>query len=242
MTADSVINTPWHLDGARLLLNIVTNESHQISLKKSYSTIQIPLYISNLTKESKVAVSIRYLWQGMIHIGLGWDHIAFVLCLFFLASGRHLSALISAFTIGHSITLGLAFLGYIHIPIQPIEILIALSIILMAREVLLIQEQKKSDAITNGFIMVILFGLVHGLGFASALKELGVADDELWLSLLFFNFGVEFGQLIFISGMLIFMALLAKVKWQEKIQTISVYTAGGLGVFWALERITAMFA
>jgi len=239
-TNDSVINTPWLLDGARLYLSLGQSDPMQITLNKSYSSMQVPLYIDNLAAQSTFEVLQKFLWQGMIHIWMGWDHIAFVFCLCLLASGYRLFALVSAFTIGHSITLGLAYFQLINIPIQPIEVLIALSIVLMAREIILTKEQQSPRGIYSALTVVILFGLVHGLGFASALKELGVQADDIWLSLLMFNLGVEAGQLIFVLTLLIIFAGLGKIKWQPAAKNIGVYSVGGLGVFWTLERIAVM--
>lgn len=237
---NTVIITPWQLDGARLLLAIDANNSQQISLKKSYGGMRVPLHVIRSEKQTNLEAAQNFLWQGMLHIWMGWDHITFVLCLCLLARGRHLIVLVSAFTVGHSITLGLAFFQVINIPIQPIEVLIALSIVLMARELLLNQQPQPLVSIKNGLILIIIYGLLHGLGFASALKELQIEPDSIWLSLLFFNLGVELGQVLFILVMLAIFSSLINSHWQLRVKNSCAYLVGGLGVFWTIERLAIL--
>jgi hypothetical protein len=235
--AEDKIVTPWYLDGASLTVSL-GNESFDTTLKRSLNTIEIPLSAAQ-SELSTTAVIQRYLWQGMLHIWFGWDHLAFVLCLCLLAKGKRLLTLITAFTIGHSLTLVLAFYQVVTIAIAPIEVLIAVSLILMAREGIELQRKQHEFALLGSMGVVVLFGLIHGLGFASALSELGVPQNEVGLALIFFNIGVELGQIAFIASLFVLYQL---VKPTGRIQLASItalYFVGCLGTFWAVERLVS---
>ncbi|WP_339720413.1 HupE/UreJ family protein [uncultured Paraglaciecola sp.] len=240
---NAAIITPWFIDGAKVLLNI-DGQSTSFTLKRSLDTTEIPLNHTTELTLSKSETVKRYLWQGMLHIWFGWDHLAFVLCLCLLASHWRLLTLITTFTVGHSLTLALAYYQVVNIPIAPIEILIAFSIMLMAREALVSMKWKRlglpTKALTASVGIVLLFGLIHGLGFASALSELGVPQNEIGLALLFFNLGVEAGQILFIAALYalsrVFLTL--KNKQIDFYLRISVlYVVGILGSFWVFERL-----
>lgn len=238
---DAVIVTPWNLDGATFQL-ITQERKASLALKRSLNTMVIPLLELSDNKLTKVETIKRYFWQGILHIWFGWDHLAFVMCLCLLARGYKLLKLVTAFTVGHSVTLALSFYQVVSVAIAPIEVLIAFSIVLMAREAFLHQtnkanSQQSSRALGTSTIVVILFGLIHGLGFASALEELGVPQNEIGLALLFFNVGVEAGQVMFILA----IALLSQLTHNEKIKrysrTAALFFVGSLGAFWSIERV-----
>lgn len=236
-STDDKIITPWYLDGASLTVNL-SEESFETTLKRSLQTMEIPLSLTQ-TALSPSAVVKRYLWQGMLHIWFGWDHLAFVLCLCLLAKGKRLLTLITAFTIGHSMTLALSFYQIVAVPIAPIEVLIAVSIVLMAREGIMLQLRQHKFALLGSMGVVVLFGLIHGLGFASALSELGVPQNEVGLALIFFNIGVEVGQVAFI-GSLSLLYMLIKPLGKVQIASLSaLYFVGCLGTFWAVERLVS---
>lgn len=234
---DAVIRTPWMIDGARLDVVLSDSESFQTTVQRSLGGMSIPLANVNNIRLTAGEVATTYLWQGMLHIWFGWDHLAFVFCLCLLATGYRLLALISMFTIGHSLTLCLAYFGVVNVPIQPIEVLIALSIVLMAREALFVEGGKQKFGLTASMAVVILFGLIHGLGFASALSELGVPEYELWLSLLFFNLGVELGQIAFILALIGISRLLKSISMEKTLRYAALYSVGAIGIFWAIERV-----
>jgi len=240
-----IIATPWYLDGARLLLNI-DNVNASVTLKRSLDTMLIPLTDTSEIRLTKAQTIKRYLWQGMLHIWFGWDHLAFVLCLCLLASAYRLLTLVTTFTLGHSLTLALSYYELVSIPIAPIEVLIAFSIMLMAKEALLTHKTKEATnsvdlsrtplfAASAG--VVLLFGLIHGLGFASALSELGVPQNEIGLALLFFNLGVEVGQIAFIAMLSGLSVLLKYSKFESFIRSTALYLVGVLGSFWVIERL-----
>jgi hypothetical protein len=234
------IVTPWYLDGARLFLNVEGNNKPVIL--KRLNTMVIPLTISSSISLSKTNTIKRYLWQGMLHIWFGWDHLAFVFCLCLLASGYRLFALITTFTVGHSVTLALAYYEVVTIPIVPIEVLIAFSIMLMAKEALLqktsTHDSNQSKVITASTGVVLLFGLIHGLGFASALSELGITQNEIGLALLFFNLGVEVGQILFILVLISILKTFKNFPYSRVVQLSSLYLVGILGAFWVVERLS----
>lgn len=233
---DAVIVTPWYLDGGKLQ---VSTQSHQFAttIRRTLNTMEVPMTQAGPLTLSAQETIKRYLWQGMLHIWFGWDHLAFVLCLCLLASGYRLLGLISTFTIGHSLTLALSYFDIVNIAIAPIEVLIALSIALMAREAILRIRNKHQVPMTASVGVVILFGLIHGLGFASALSELGVPQNEVGLALLFFNVGVEVGQIAFIGLVYLASLLIKNSKADVPVRYATLLFVGSLGMFWVIERI-----
>ncbi len=181
-----------------------------------------------------------YVGLGFDHILTGIDHLLFVFGLLLLAtSTRLLVETITAFTVGHSITLSLAALGIARVPSAPVEVLIALSIFLLAVE--LAREAPPSSTLLRRFpwVMAFLFGLLHGLGFAGALREIGLPSDDIPLSLFSFNVGIELGQLGFVLVVLTAGFLLRRVldrlpAWSER---IPVYGIGCLSAYWVLDRL-----
>ena len=185
---------------------------------------------------SVLQVAKDYLLLGIEHILLGFDHLSFVLALCLIASGWQLVKMITAFTLGHSMTLGLAFLGYVQLPAPPVEACIALSIAFVAREALRPEAERR-----HGFWLVAGFGLLHGLGFAGALSEIGISGPDLLLGLVAFNLGVEAGQLLFVAGVLALMqagrSLALQRPWQAP---AAAFGLGGLAMFWTLERLALL--
>lgn len=241
LRAGDVIHTPWQLDGASFRSNVMGMDAAR-SLSGDENGISIPVGSALSGARALPEIAWEYLVQGVLHIWMGWDHLAFVLCLCMIARGRRLIGLVTAFTIGHSLSLSLAFFELVHIPIPPVEAIIALSIAIMAREALLMRATT-SDAVTSHdfrrqMMIVIAFGLLHGLGFASALGELGVEQAERVPALIFFNIGVEAGQLIFVAVISALMAGLRLISMARPMQVASMMGVGALGCFWMVERIT----
>lgn len=235
-TAD-VIETPWPVDGATFTTNVM-GQQVQRSLPGTADGVTIPVGETSAPVRPFADVATDYLWQGIIHIWMGWDHLAFVLCLCLLTSGRRLLWLVTAFTLGHSISLALAFFEVVSIPIPPVEAIIALSIAFMAREALQLSRGASAiDGMGRYLTVVSLFGLLHGLGFASALGELGVAPHERVTGLIFFNLGVETGQLAFVAVVTGAMAALRGTAVLQPARATALYGVGILGAFWAVERV-----
>ncbi len=232
-----VITTAWKVDGATFTSNLDgTPITQTIAADAAGVTLEIGRDMVGARAFEEVATD--YGWQGIIHIWLGWDHLAFVFCLCLIARGRALIGLVTAFTVGHSISLGLAFFEVVTVPMMPVEAIIALSIAFMAREALIAQTDPEApDRTQRHLIVVSLFGLLHGLGFASALDELGVAPGEQVLGLVFFNVGVETGQLLFVAAVAAILWLGRHSAFLPAARATALYGVGVLGAFWVVERI-----
>ena len=204
---------------------------------------------------SALEVTRTYLVLGVEHILFGLDHLLFVLALLILVKGwRKLVGTITAFTIAHSITLAAATLGFVHVPSKPVEATIALSIIFVACEI--VRRRQGRSGLTEGWPWMIAFsfGLLHGLGFADALREMGLPQNAIPLALVFFNLGVELGQLLFIGLVMAVIAVAVRgakrfsqwnvapqpaFAWCEK---VSAYAIGAVAALWLIERTLSFVA
>lgn len=191
-------------------------------------------------------VARTYTWIGIEHILLGFDHLLFVLALVMIVrSTRKLLITVTAFTIAHSITLSLATLGLVHVPSPPVEAIIALSIVFVASEILQQRRGREGLASRKPWLVAFSFGLLHGFGFAGALAEVGLPENAIPLALLFFNIGVEIGQLIFIVGVLAAYHLLRRLVAGRfelaRLAPIPVYFIGGLASYWVFERVSGFW-
>jgi hydrogenase/urease accessory protein HupE len=191
-------------------------------------------------------VAATYLVLGVEHILLGIDHLLFVLALLILVTGaRRLVATVTAFTVAHSLTLAGATLGFVHVPGPPVEAIIALSIVFVAMEI--IRNRQGQAGLTERFpwVVAFTFGLLHGLGFAGALSEVGLPQSAIPVALLFFNVGVELGQLLFIASVFVAMALARRIMLRiavpqpEWAWRIPPYVIGSVAMFWVIERLAA---
>ena len=152
-----------------------------------------------------------YLWLGIEHLLFGIDHVLFVIGLVYLIPSRwELLKTVTAFTLAHSVTLALSVLELVRLPQGPVEAVIALSIVFLARELLLPPERRSQLTGRRPWIMAFIFGLLHGFGFAGALADIGLPRDQLAPALLLFNIGIEVGQLMIIAALL---ALLWAARW-----------------------------
>ncbi|MDX1386241.1 MAG: HupE/UreJ family protein [bacterium] len=195
-------------------------------------------------RESPLDLGRSYLILGFDHILTGLDHLLFILGLVLLIShGRQLLWTVTAFTLGHSLTLSLAALGLVNIPTAPVEALIALSIVALALE--LTRAKKTPPTFFHRFpwVMALGFGLLHGLGFAGALAEVGLPTGDIPLALFSFNVGIEMGQLLFIAGILMVRALwrLISLPYSTLAYRLIVYGIGSLSAYWFLERIFSVW-
>jgi hydrogenase/urease accessory protein HupE len=199
-------------------------------------------------------VTATYLRLGVEHILFGFDHLLFVLALVILVRGwRRIAVTVTAFTIAHSITLATATLGFVNVPGPPMEATIALSIMLVAVEILNVRRGKPSLTTRLPWLVAFSFGLLHGFGFAAALAEVGLPQHAIPLALLFFNVGVEIGQLIFVAVVLSLigllrcaaMQLLPPTVVQRTFDHLDIVVACGIGVmaaYWLAERTNSFFA
>jgi hypothetical protein len=189
-------------------------------------------------------VSGAYLMLGIEHILLGIDHLLFVGALLMLVSGwRRLVGTVTAFTLAHSITLAGATLGLIKAPPALIEVLIALSIVFAAAEIIHLRQGKQSLTASRPWLIAFAFGLLHGFGFAGALSAIGLPPEAVPTSLLFFNLGVEAGQLLFIAAVLLIIRTVLLLRWELPIwlRPAAAYGIGTLAAFWTMERTAAIW-
>lgn len=184
-----------------------------------------------------------YFTLGIEHILLGIDHLLFVLALALIVRGVGLLVkTITAFTVAHSITLALATLGYLNMPAAPVEAIIALSIVFVAAEI--IRSRRGQSGLTERapWIVAFTFGLLHGFGFAGALSQVGLPQNDIPMALLLFNAGVEAGQLAFVAVVLAIITLINRVRlplprWAS---LIPPYAIGGTAMFWVIQRMSAL--
>ncbi len=190
------------------------------------------------------AVATTYLVIGAKHILMGIDHLLFVLALLLLVSGlRMLLWTITAFTAAHSLTLAAATLGWVAVPQASIEAVIALSILFVASEIAQVSRGKSSNLSRRPWVVAFAFGLLHGFGFAGALTEVGLPESAIPIALLFFNLGVEAGQIAFIIAVLAAMAVARRYLSapQSSVRMAAAYGIGTVAAFWSIERIAAFW-
>ena len=183
-----------------------------------------------------------YLGLGFTHILFGFDHLLFVVALVLLIGGwRRLVATVTAFTVAHSLTLAATTLGWVSVARQPVEICIALSIVLVAREILRPPDAEPTLARRAPALIAFAFGLLHGFGFAAALAEIGLPQGEIPLALFAFNLGVELGQLAIVAATLALLAVLTRFARaiRQPATVAGAYAIGAIATAWLIERTLA---
>ena len=197
--------------------------------------------------QGRGSVVAAYLWHGIEHILLGYDHLLFVFALIWVVPNmRILLWTVTSFTLAHSITLALATLGWVRVPGPPVEATIALSIVLLAVELVRLQRGEESWIARWPWTVAFLFGLLHGLGFAGALAEIGLPRGDVPLALFAFNVGVELGQLAFIAAVLGLYGLAKRVERTAPlgawVRPAAPYAIGILASFWFFQRLASFWA
>ena len=194
-----------------------------------------------------------YLRLGIEHILFGFDHLLFVLALVILVRDwRRVALTVTAFTVAHSITLAAATLGLINVPGPPVEAAIALSIVLVAVEIVNARRGVPSLTARWPWLVAFCFGLLHGFGFASALAEVGLPHHAIPIALLFFNLGVEIGQLVLVAVVLTAgeqfrRAIALRLKpvlvqrTVDRLDVTAAYVIGAVAAYWIIERTSAFF-
>ncbi|TDG11966.1 HupE/UreJ family protein [Seongchinamella unica] len=235
---DGLVGDTLGIDGlgpnqasAMLMVSLLDGRQYQQVLNAEQTQFVVP------EEPGAGEVMGDYSFLGMEHIWGGIDHLLFVFGLLLLVGGgTRLLWTITAFTVGHSITLSLVTLGYFNYPVALVEFTIALSIFVLAVE--LTREGRNDLLWRNPWWLAGGFGLLHGMGFAGALAETGLPQDNVPLALLFFNIGIELGQIAFILLVLALWWLLRRPlgPWQEQLRWVPVYLLGGLSAMWCLER------
>jgi len=250
----SAVVTTWHLDcefadgnlaghaiglagladnqaSAMVIVELLNGQTYQQLLSAEISVFEIP--------EANAAARVfgDYIGLGVEHIWSGLDHLLFIFGLLLLVPARiRLIATITAFTLGHSVTLSLVALGLFSYPVALAELLIALSIFLLALE--LARSDGGGRWWRDPWYLAGSFGLLHGMGFAGALLETGLPQDNILLALLAFNLGIELGQLIFVAlAMAIWCVVAQPLQSRIKpLRSVFVYALGGLSAMWCMQR------
>ena len=227
-------------------VRLANGEEHVRILRPSESTWTIP------DAESRFGVAKEYTLLGIEHIWIGIDHLLFVACLLFIArSPRRLLVTITGFTVAHSITLALSALDLVRIPTPPVEAAIALSVVFLAWEI------AKGDETSLAYRFPVMvsssFGLLHGFGFAAVLRDIGLPQTELPTALLFFNIGVEIGQILFVLTLLVLFFLVRPLLMQllrlgskdavhwSSLTVPASYVIGGIASYWMLDRVSGFW-
>lgn len=213
-------------------INYLSGETQMAVLKPSSADMALGGPIGSPAK--------HYLWIGVEHIIYGWDHLLFVIGLTLLVARRQILGVATAFTLAHSITLVLAALGLINIPIRPVEILIAASIVLLGIEIIRKQKGHKSLATERPYLISFAIGLIHGCGFASALSEIGLPKGTELLALLLFNIGVELGQFAVVGLTIAALIAIAKfgTKARQRTEIFLTYGLSSIAMFWVIQRLS----
>ncbi|MGQ0502339.1 MAG: HupE/UreJ family protein [Panacagrimonas sp.] len=201
---------------------------------------QVQLFGSAEDRRSPWDIGSAYAALGVEHILAGIDHVMFVACLLFLVGfNRRLLLTITAFTAAHSLTLGLSAMDWLSLNPPPVEATIALSIMLVAKEALTPQPtlSRRWPA-----LVALLFGLVHGLGFAGALRDIGLPHHHLLVALLSFNLGVEFGQLLVVTLACVLYRAVRIWPRLAVARAPALYAIGSVAAFWSVGRIVRIWA
>jgi hypothetical protein len=194
--------------------------------------------VMDLTVETPPPAN-AYFGEGILHIVMGWDHLLFVLGLCLLVNRKQVLGVATSFTLAHSLTLAVAALGLFSFPSRPVEILIAASILLLAVEI--IRKWRGQEGLTaqRPYLVSFGIGLLHGLGFAGALADLGLPKGQELLALVLFNLGVEAGQFAIIAAALGvgYLGYRLAPKLTRPTATLATYAIGTIAAFWVIERI-----
>ena len=243
LTAADHLVLPWQRNGV-----LVVMEWHDGTVGRQFflsgqQGIVVEMSQLRAGSGSWQAAAERYTLLGIEHILTGIDHLLFVAGLLLLVQGaRRLLLTITAFTLAHSLTLALSVLGWVRLPREPVEAIIALSIVLLAVENVYLKRGQAGLTSRYPWLVSFLFGLVHGLGFASALGELGLPQSEVPQALLFFNLGVEAGQLMFVAAWLVLVWIWSKLRLSlpQRLVLAPHYALGSIASFWFLQRTLAI--
>jgi hydrogenase/urease accessory protein HupE len=246
---------PW-LEGTttRVVVDVDWRSGQRLLRVLTASTPRLKVYgVPASGLRALAPIVADYTRLGVEHILSGFDHLLFVVALTLLVRrGRMLLATITAFTLAHSVSLAVTVLGLVHVPAAPVEASIALSVVLVCAECLRTRNPRtgseppaiQEDSLTQRapWAVAFAFGLLHGLGFASALLELGLPEQHLPAALFAFNLGVELGQLGVIAAVIGLRALVARLRVARPwMRSGLVHAMGGVAAYWSLDRIVAIF-
>ena len=217
-------------------IDMADGEEHSAILRPATPSYVVP------ERTTKWTVATSYWKIGTIHILEGYDHLLFVLALLLIIPNLWmLFKTITAFTLAHSISLALATLGVVNMPGAPTEAVISLSILFLAVEIVHSRQGHVTFTEQYPWVVALAFGLVHGLGFAGALAEVGLPEREIPLALLMFNVGVETGQILFVCAVLVVIAIVKRipVTWHSEGWRLMPYAIGCTAAFWTVQRVAS---
>lgn len=237
-----VVGLELRIDGIErstgdVLLRVSDSQQQTIT---TVLNIEKPSFVINtLVATTAFKTALTYIELGIEHILIGLDHLLFVACLVYISGTRRkLLYTITGFTVAHSITLFLSATGLFVIPIQPVEAVIALSIVFLAWEI----AKNRTQSLSLRFPVLVSssFGLLHGFGFAAVLSEIGLPVAEKSLALLSFNIGVEIGQLLFVFALFIAFKLVSIIYQSLTLEQLRLpvsYACGSIATVWMIERL-----
>jgi hydrogenase/urease accessory protein HupE len=251
---DGLVGQRISIDGlAATRTDVLVRISHLASATQTARLTPDTPYVDVAASPTRLDVARSYLVLGIEHILLGIDHLLFVLGLLLLVgNAKRLVVTVTAFTVAHSITLAAATLGFVNVPQAPVEAVIALSVMFVAVEILRTAQQRTSLTARLPWLVAFVFGLLHGLGFAGALREIGLPQTDIPIALLFFNVGVEVGQLAFIAAVVAALAILARltasrhgegglVRAERLARAPLAYLIGCTAAYWTIDRTVGFF-
>ncbi len=219
-------------------LRLLGGEHHTVLGNPDEAVLAMP------GRDSVSQIAGQYTRLGVDHIFAGYDHLLFVVCLLFIAgTGRRILVVITGFTLAHSVTLVAAALDIVRLPTAPIEALIALSVAFLATEIARAQrDDGHRNTLTWRYPVAISasFGLLHGFGFATVLRDIGLPQTETAAALLFFNLGIELGQVLFIVGVIVLgylASLLPLSLSRDQIALPASYAVGIIASYWLIDRV-----
>lgn len=226
------------IDGLERTLTDVFVRIHALDGSIRSALVKPSNPVMDLTIETPPAAN-AYFGEGILHIVMGWDHLLFVLGLCLLVTRKQVLGVATSFTLAHSLTLAVAALGLFSLPSRPVEILIAASILLLAVEIIRKWRGQVGLTAQRPYLVSFGIGLLHGLGFAGALADLGLPRGQELFALVLFNLGVEAGQFAIIAVALGvgYLGYRLAPKLTRPTATLATYAIGSIAAYWVIERL-----
>ncbi|NOD69497.1 HupE/UreJ family protein [Ruegeria sp. HKCCD7303] len=238
----TITGQPIAIEGLEAQQNDVLVRLHPLESEPATLRFTPDAAVQDIPSEQTTSsVFVAYFQLGFEHILEGWDHLLFVLALFILVRDPwRLVGAVTAFTLAHSITLALATFGVLNVPGPPVEAVIALSIVFLAMEIVKGGEGRFRLSSQKPWIVCFGFGLLHGLGFAGALADIGLPPNDIPAALLAFNLGVEAGQLFFITALALSLMIWRVIAFpiSQRATVVAAYGIGSVSMYWLIERIS----
>ena len=244
LSSEDQITLPWRVSGVMVEAFWRSGETARHFFPRAKEGVVIRVGDLRAGTGSMAEAAKHYTRLGVEHILTGWDHLMFIAGLLLMIRGWRMTlATITAFTLGHSVTLGLATFGWVRMELDLVDALVALSIMVLAVEILRFKEGRVGLTASKPWLIAFAFGLIHGLGFAWALSSLGLPLQELPQALLFFNLGVEIGQMGVVCLWFVVVAIAAKFSFQAsaRLTKAPAYALGIAATYLFIARSLSMF-